>query len=112
MTKIRVTERERYALYLVLFNMPQSDRSARLRTDRLVTLLKLDDMSDQVDTTVMTKKNVTHADFGNDLDDVSTIEVEMNVDQKEYLAQLLNTPYNTALGQILKRFDAEICKAE
>lgn len=105
MVTVSATNRERFALYLVLNPMQHTNRQERKRADRIFDALELGGISDTVDTL---GGNVSHLSF----DPSTPKEYELTSEQRDLLISLLDRPgVNTGTGRLLGRLEAELIKS-
>jgi len=101
MAKVSISDRQRYALYLILNPMQHANRSERKRIDKLWDDIALDEIALRCD------KPVSHLDFNN-----TETEREISSEQRDLIIDIVARPgINTAIGRLLNPVETSLLKA-
>lgn len=108
MAKIKTTERERWALFMVMAPLNPQNRQERKRNDRLWDALGLDPVAEKV-ARYPSGSSLDPKLFNDEIAEAA--EVELTSDQRDVLIDLLDKPALTQNGwRLLRRLDAELVR--
>lgn len=100
MAKGMVSDRQKFALYLVLNPMQHNTRAERKRVDKFWDDIGLEEIAKRAE------KSVNALDFSPDAH-----EVEMTSDNRDLIIEICSRPgINTAIGRILNPLEQELIK--
>jgi hypothetical protein len=108
MAKINLTDRERYAIFVIINPMSHADRSARRAFDKLWDRLNLDEIASKAEH-LNPHVAPPHLSFGN----ADAIEYDCTSDQRDMLIDKVCgiTGLSTMFGRMLNRAEAEMVRA-